>query len=95
MPDMTASIFEHIAAKRHHVIIFYELVDLFFGDFHVVTITQVKVKVKGKSVFILLFYLLSWHIKKVLANLGRLKAATQASHSARVPRNSSSLDHWW
>ena len=59
MNHMTASVFEHITNKGDHIISFSELGNLFFSNFHVVTITQVKVKVKGKSVFILFFYSLS------------------------------------
>jgi len=34
MPDMTASILEHITAERGHVVLFNEVVDLFFCYFH-------------------------------------------------------------
>jgi len=56
MPDMTASVFEHITAEGHHVISFDEIVYLFFSYFHKVSIPHYRVKVKGKRVFILFFY---------------------------------------
>ena len=60
MPYSTASIFEHIAAKGNHVVIFHELVDLFFGDFHVVTIPHNRTKVKVfLSLFSIFYYLLN------------------------------------
>jgi len=52
---ITARQFEHITEQGDHVIIFGELGDLFFSYFHVVSIAQIKVKVKGKDVFILFF----------------------------------------